>query len=331
MVFFLFAVAAAITVIAAVKLSTYADVISIKSKWGGLMVGTLLLAGATSLPEVTTSLTAVFLDNPDIAVGNVLGSNMFNLLIIAAFDLYYRKEKLFSRTDVSHAYTASLGILLALLVLAAMFIQTEISVFWIGLDTLVIFAVYIAGITFINKKTGSSDSGQEAALAVEDETSPSYAISLKHAGVGFVIAAVVILGAGSMLTITGDQIAVQTGLGSSFVGSFLIAASTSLPEAVAVLVALQLQNHNLALGSILGSNLFNVILLFVSDVGFLNGPIIAASNPVHQITAGAVSLLAAIVLFSVLRGRKKVLHFYPWPSALLIVVYFITSYFIFIF
>ncbi|SFL54049.1 sodium:calcium antiporter [Salibacterium qingdaonense] len=331
MVFFLFAVAAVITVIAAVKLSTYADVISIKSKWGGLMVGTLLLAGATSLPEVTTSLTAVFLDNPDIAVGNVLGSNMFNLLIIAAFDLYYRREKLFSRTDVSHAYTASLGILLALLVLAAMFIQTEASLFWIGLDTFVIFAVYIAGITFINKKTGNSEPGQEAAPAVEDETSPSYATSLKHAGVGFVIAAIVILGAGSMLTITGDQIAVQTGLGSSFVGSFLIAASTSLPEAVAVLVALQLHNHNLALGSILGSNLFNVILLFVSDAGFLNGPIIASSNPVHQITAGAVSLLAAIVLFSVLRGRKKDFHFYPWPSALLILVYFLTSYFIFIF
>ncbi|MGY4689526.1 sodium:calcium antiporter [Salibacterium sp. K-3] len=330
MIFFLFVAAAVITVTAAVKLSTYADVISVKSTWGGLMVGTLLLAGATSLPEVTTSLTAVFLDNPDIAVGNVLGSNMFNLLIIAAFDLYYRKEKLFSRTDVSHAYTASLGILLSLLVLAALFIRTDLSLFGIGLDSLLILSVYIAGIIFINKKTGSLPA-EEAAPAVDEEASPAYALSLKHAQAGFIIAAVVILGAGSLLTVTGDQIAVQTGLGSSFVGSFLIAASTSLPEAVAVLVALQLQNHNLALGSILGSNLFNMILLAVSDMGYFHGPIIAASNPVHQITAGAVSLLAAIVLFSVLRGRKKGVRLYPWPSALLVVLYFITSYYIFIF
>ena len=113
MIFVLFGIAALITVVTAVKLSTYADVISEKSKLGGMMVGTLLLAVATSLPEVTTSLTAVFLDNPDIAVGNVLGSNMFNLLIIAVFDLVYRKEKLFSQTSFSHVYTAVLGMFLA--------------------------------------------------------------------------------------------------------------------------------------------------------------------------------------------------------------------------
>ncbi|MFZ4450437.1 sodium:calcium antiporter [Salibacterium aidingense] len=330
MIFFFFAIAAVLTVTAAVKLSTYADVISLKSKWGGLMVGTILLAGATSLPEVTTSLTAVILDNPDIAVGNVLGSNMFNLLIIATFDLYYRKEKLFSRTDMSHAYTASLGIVLSLMVLAALFIRTDLSLAGIGLDSLFILAVYIAGIIFINKQTEKGMT-EEAEVSRSEESTPSYAISLKHAQIGFIIAAAVILAAGSLLTITGDEIAVQTGLGSSFVGSFLIAASTSLPEAVAVLVALQLQNHNLALGSILGSNLFNMILLAVSDIAYFSGPIIAASSPVHQITAGAVSLLAAIVLLSVLRGRKKVFHLYPWPSALLIVLYFITSYFIFIF
>ncbi|MDQ0298823.1 cation:H+ antiporter [Salibacterium salarium] len=330
MLFFIFALAAIFTVISAVKLSTYADVISFKSKWGGLMVGTILLAGATSLPEVTTSLTAVFLDNPDIAVGNVLGSNMFNLLIIATFDLYYRKEKLFSRTDMSHAYTASLGIMLSALALIAFFLRTDLAILGIGVDSLFILITYIVGISIINRKTKEDALAQTAAVNEENQISPSSAISLKHAQFGFLIAAIVILGSGSLLTISGDEIAVQTGLGSSFIGSFLIAASTSLPEAVAVLIALQLQNHNLALGSILGSNLFNMILLAISDIAYLSGPIIAASNQVHQITAGAVTLLAAIVLFSVLRGRKQFFRLYTWPSVLLVVVYFITSFFIFI-
>ncbi|RSL31222.1 sodium:calcium antiporter [Salibacterium salarium] len=330
MLFFVFALAAIFTVISAVKLSTYADVISFKSKWGGLMVGTILLAGATSLPEVTTSLTAVFLDNPDIAVGNVLGSNMFNLLIIATFDLYYRKEKLFSRTDMSHAYTASLGIMLSALALIAFFLRTDLAILGIGVDSLFILITYIVGISIINRKTKEDAFAQTAAVNEENQISPSSAISLKHAQFGFLIAAIVILGSGSLLTISGDEIAVQTGLGSSFIGSFLIAASTSLPEAVAVLIALQLQNHNLALGSILGSNLFNMILLAISDIAYFSGPIIAASNQVHQITAGAVTLLAAIVLFSVLRGRKQFFRLYTWPSVLLVVVYFITSFFIFI-
>ncbi|SDH71595.1 cation:H+ antiporter [Alteribacillus persepolensis] len=327
MLFVYFFIAAAITVAAAVKLSTYADVISEKSKWGGMMVGTVLLAGATSLPEVTTTVTAVSLNNPDIAVGNVLGSNMFNLLIIAVFDLCYRKEQLFSRTSISHTYTASLGIFLALMAWFAMLVKTDTAIFGIGIDTIIILAVYALGMAWINKQPNAAPVSEEEDTV--SEKSPAYALSLRHAQIGFVIAAIIILIAGSILTVTGDQIALVTGLGSSFVGSFLIAASTSLPEAIAVLIALQLQNHNLALGSILGSNLFNIILLGLSDIAYRSGPIIAASNNSHQVTAAAVTLLAAIALFSILRGRKQLFRLYTWPSALLVVLYFLSSYFIF--
>ncbi|MFC5712505.1 sodium:calcium antiporter [Thalassorhabdus alkalitolerans] len=326
MAFFLFTIAAIFTVLAAIKLSTYADVLSEKSKLGGLLVGTLLLAGATSLPEVTTSLTAVVLDNPDIAVGNVLGSNMFNLLIIAVFDLFYRKEKLFGQTSKSHAYTSSLGLFLGLMVIFALFVRTDISILGIGLDSFLILAVYIGGMVLISRVKG------EAPVQGNEEESDyhTHAISLKRAKIGFLIAAVIILLAGSVLTITGDQIAVITGLGSSFVGSFLIAASTSLPEAVSVLVALQLKNHNLALGSILGSNLFNIILLFVTDLAYQPAPILQAVSDVHMITAVAVTILSAIVLLSIFRGRKDHISFYPLPSAVLIVFYFVSSYLIFI-
>ncbi|WP_084215563.1 hypothetical protein [Jeotgalibacillus campisalis] len=63
-----------------------------KHPWadGQLLVGTLLLAGATSLPEVTTSLSAVLIGNNDNAIGNVLGSNLFNVFILACFDAVYR-------------------------------------------------------------------------------------------------------------------------------------------------------------------------------------------------------------------------------------------------
>ncbi|KIL43433.1 hypothetical protein KP77_31390 [Jeotgalibacillus alimentarius] len=110
MAFVWFLFAAVVTIYAAMKLSTYADVISTKTGMGGLLVGTLLLAGATSLPEVTTSFSAVLIGNNDIAIGNLLGSNLFNVFILACFDLYFRKKQLFLQASNDHLYTA--GILL---------------------------------------------------------------------------------------------------------------------------------------------------------------------------------------------------------------------------
>ncbi|MFC0557675.1 sodium:calcium antiporter [Halalkalibacter alkalisediminis] len=326
MVFFGFILAAIITVLAAIKLSTYADTIGEKTSLGGMMVGTLLLAGATSLPEVTTSVSAIVLDSPDIAVGNVFGSNMFNLLIIASFDLYFRKQQIFKNAERAHLYTASVGLLLAIVALLALSLKIDYTFLGIGLDIWILMAIYVLGIRLISYL--SKKHPQEP--VVEPEEYNMSAISLKRAVIGFVIAALVIMGAGTLLTVTGDQIAVITGLGASFVGSFLIAATTSLPEAVAVLVALQLRNYNLAIGSILGSNLFNILILAASDVFYQKGSIIAAVSNVHQITAAAVGILSIVILYTLIRKPRVSSFRYALPSVVLVILYFISSYLIFI-
>ncbi|KHF38816.1 sodium:calcium antiporter [Halalkalibacter okhensis] len=326
MVFLGFILAAAITVFAAIKLSTYADTIGEKTSLGGMVVGTIFLAGATSLPEVTTSVSAILLDSPDIAVGNVFGSNMFNLLIIASFDLYYRKQQIFKNAGKSHIYTASIGLLLAIVSLLALTIKIDYSFLEIGVDVWILMTVYFLGIwviSYLSKKY------PEEPVAEPEEYNLS-AIPLKRAIIGFVIAALVIMGAGTLLTVTGDQIAVITGLGASFVGSFLIAATTSLPEAIAVLVALQLRNYNLAIGSILGSNLFNILILGASDVFYRQGSIIAAVSEVHQITAAAVGILSVVILYALVRKPRESSIRYALPSVILVILYFISSYLIFI-
>ncbi|GEK57988.1 cation transporter [Marinococcus halophilus] len=325
MVFVFFFIAAVVTVIAATKLSSYSDIISEKSSLGGMMVGTLLLAGATSLPEVTTSLTAVFLDNPDIAVGNVLGSNLFNILIIAVFDIFYRRRRLFNRVSPGHTYTAGLGALLAFVTGAAFLLQLSWNIFGVGVDALALLIFYAVGIVWANRQN-------EGVIPDEEEEEvPKPNLSLRQAGIGFIIAALFTLAAGTVLTTTGDQIAVITGLGSSFIGSFLIAASTSLPEAVSVYVAMKLKNYNLALGSILGSNLFNLTLLALSDIFYRGEPIISAASRTNLVTSLGITLLAAIVFYAVLRGSKrKTPAFYLWPSITLVIVYFIASYLTFI-
>ncbi|WP_404405753.1 sodium:calcium antiporter [Jeotgalibacillus malaysiensis] len=333
MAFVWFVLAAIVTVYAAMKLSTYADVISTKTAMGGLLVGTLLLAGATSLPEVTTSLSAVLIGNNDIAIGNVLGSNLFNVFILACFDLYYRKKKLFLQASNDHLYTAGLGLLLTLLVMVALTLRIDYTILGMGIDSILIVVIYIAGISIIGRLSKSDQSlpqAEEHVTATPAKESSEFTMSVKHAVIGFIIAAIVIMGAGTVLSIMGDQIAVITGLGSSFVGSFLVAATTSLPEAVSVLVALRLKNINLAMGSILGSNIFNMLILAGSDLIYREGAIITSVSDSHLTTAIGVTILSVIAIWAVLMKKATSTFKYVLPSLLVVIVYFVSSYLIFV-
>lgn len=324
MVFVYFLLAGIVTVYASIKLSEYADVISEKTAMGGMMVGTLLLAGATSLPEVSTSFSAAAIGNADIAVGNMIGSNLFNLFILAGFDFLLRKRRILDRASRDNIYTSLLGILLTVLVMMALWLRLDIQVLGVGLDALIIAITYIIGMVVINKLP-SLDPAVEA-VTEEEPDNPSANLSPKGAIIGFIIAALIILGAGTALSITGDQIAVITGIGSSFIGSFLIAAATSLPEAIAVFVALRLNNVNMAVGAILGSNIFNMIILALSDPVYTAGPIMSEVSGATMIIATGVLIMSLLALYSLVRRNSATTFTYAVPPFIIIVVYFVASY-----
>lgn len=351
MMYFLFVVAALITVYSAIKLSTYADVLSERTSLGGMMVGTLLLAGATSLPEVTTSATAVFVNNPDIAVGNVLGSNLFNLFILAFVDLIYRKKKMMTTIHKDHTITAFIALGLTALVLVTVLFPTNVTLFGVGIESYLLVLFYFISMKLISKPSddiseanavihGSTSDHENDETAASREITNAHelneayhtrAISVRRAKIGFVIFAIVIFVTGSLLTIAGNQIAITTGISSSFIGSFLIAGATSLPELVTVLVAVQLLNYNLAVGNILGSNIFNLLILAFTDFLYRGGSILSAASPVTAITALAVITLNIVVIASIIfwQVKGKVKFGYTFPSILLIIVYGVSSYLIF--
>ncbi|MFD1362088.1 sodium:calcium antiporter [Lentibacillus salinarum] len=328
MVFVWFLLAAAVTVYTARKLSQYADVISEKTAMGGMLVGTILLAGATSLPEVTTSFSAVIIDNIDIAVGNMLGSNLFNVFILAAFDLYYRRNRLLHLASSNHKYTAFLGLFLMVLVSLALILRMNGTILGIGVGAWLVLAVYIVGMAVISKMPSPPVSETET-KELDAAPAKSRSIPVKRAVIGFIIAAIFILGAGSLLSITGDKIAAVTGMGSSFIGSFLIAATTSLPEGVSVFSALRLKNVNLAIGAILGSNMLNMVILALSDVIYREGSILADASGSHLLSAIGGSLLVAVIIWSFMRKRSESVWRYSIPSIITVIGYFVVQYLIF--
>jgi len=319
MVYIVFLLAAAIVVAAAIYLNQFGDVISKKSSLSGAVVGTFLIAGATSLPELTTSLTAVYIDNPDIAVGNMLGSNVFNLFILAVVDLIYRKKRLFQKVNrKANIPSALFGFLFLTIIIFALFMPGSIEFFGVGLEMFIIIILYFVAMKFV-----SSDD-------TEGESVPTKDYSLKTAVFGFIIAALVVFASGSVLSIAGDQLAKATGMNASFVGSFLIAASTSLPELVTVLAAFKLANYNMAIGSILGSNLFNIQLLVLTDVLYRKGAILEAVDTSHIFIAGLGLLMTLVIVYLLLRPANVLNKWrYMAPSFIITVLYIVVSYVLF--
>ena len=113
MVWLQLAVCLVVIGIAGWRLSRYGDILAEKTGLSASWIGLILLATATSLPELATGISAVTAANaPDIAAGDVLGSTVFNLLILVVLDAFYRRESLYTRAAQGHILSAALGALL---------------------------------------------------------------------------------------------------------------------------------------------------------------------------------------------------------------------------
>jgi cation:H+ antiporter len=300
---------AAVIVVAGTFLSKYADAIADLTGLGRLLVGSVLLAGATSLPELTVDISAIRLGAADMAVGDIVGSSLMNLLILALLDLsHHSRGRMFSKQAAAHALSGSLAAaltaILGLGLLTAKALQPY-SILGIGPATILMLLAYVLGVRliFLDQRMAKNTALETGA----DAHSNSPKLTLASAGVGFAVCAIVILIAGPFLAHAADSLAEKTGLGGTFVGTTLVAFSTSLPELVSSFAALRLGAHDLAIGNIFGSNAFNMILLAPLDMAH-PGSLLAAVSTGHAITCIAVILATQVAVMGQLyRAESK------WP------------------
>lgn len=304
-VILLFALCAGVIVASGTRLSYYGDVIAERSGLGQAWVGVVAMASVTSLPELVTGVSAAWIGAPDIAVGDVVGSCLFNLLILGLLDLA-TPVPILNRLRPVHVLSAALGALL-LCVLAVAILTAPRWPSWagVGLATPVLGLGYAAAVRAVFRYERRHDQ-----LADDAPLPAKYAhLTLRRALVGYAVAGAVLVGAAANLPRLGVALAEATGLEQSFVGTSLIAVSTSLPELVVSLAAVRLGAWDLAAANVLGSNLFNVAILAVDDVAFRQGPLLAVASPAHAVTAVGAAAMSLLVLAglvvrpSPLRGR----------------------------
>ncbi|PTQ12186.1 cation transporter [Sphingomonas oleivorans] len=291
-------------------------------------IGLVLLATATSLPELFTGISAVAAAGaPNIAVGDALGSCVFNLLLLVLLDALSRDEPVYRRVDQGHILTAAFGIILIGFVGAFLLIgrgALDIRLGHVSIYTPFLILLYFVAMRaafFYERRAGTiaftGEKGTETGLA---------------GAVGrYLAAASIVVGAGVWLPFAGLEIAEVMGWRASFVGTLFIAAATSLPELVVIVAALRLGAVDMAVANLLGSNLFDVLVIAIDDIAYTDGSLLASASPAHAGSAFAAVIMSGIVIVALLyRPGARFLGIIGWISLSLLVVYLLSSYAIYL-
>ncbi len=325
-----FAVCVALITVAGYRLSIYGSVIADRTGMGATVVGLVLLATVTSLPELITGVSAVTLaDAPDIAIGSLMGSCVFNLALLDVLDFLYREESVYSKAHQGHVLSAGFGIVVVGFTGFCVLEGAEgilPTLGYIGIYSPVIVVSYLLAM-----RTVFRYERDHRAEFVEEATETMPPFTLQQALIRYAIAALVVIAAGAWLPVVGNQMADAMGWNQSFVGTLLIAFATSAPELVVTVAALRVGALNMAIGNLLGSNLFNIAIVSVVDVLYLKGPILSKVSSVHAVSAMSAMVMTGIFIIGLFyRARTRLYRTVGWASLMLFTVYLLNSYILFI-
>jgi cation:H+ antiporter len=312
------AIAAGVILWAASYMAGAADVIAIRTGLGRTFVGVVMLATATSLPELGIGVTSIAaLGEPDLAVGDAFGSNLFNLLIIGLLDFFWRDGPLLNRVSSSAVLVGALGILVIGIAATTIFAHqgsTFANDFVLSPLSVVLLLTFAAAMYILYRSEQNGENSEE-----EDEPTQSLGRAFGIYG----ISAAVVVVAAVWLAFVGDSLAAELGLQRSFIGTQFLALSTSLPELAASIAAIRLGAPELAISNLLGSNLFNMgFILFIDDAVYVDGPIWEVVASVHVFTALAGILMTAVVIIALMtqeRGRPG--RFFTFEAVMLVALY----------
>lgn len=313
-----FAFSTIITVLAANYLAKYGDVIALRTRLGGMFVGTLLISGATSLPELLTAINSIEQNVPDLTVGNIFGSAMFNMLVLALLDIAFRNQRILRRVAASHALSGGLAVLLTGMAVFFILAEIDVRIGWLGIDSLLLIVMYIMGAWFI-RSSNNLESSPEAELTKEEAGALP---GLTFAGVGFAIAAGVLVVVTPMLVHSAAGIAEITGLGAGFIGVALVAVVTSLPEVVTTFAAARIGAYDMAVGNLFGSNIFNIFALGLTDLFYTRGSFLVDIDNQAMVMAGLLGLiLTCLGMIGNLAQMERRIFFVEIDALMILLVY----------
>ncbi|HEY40357.1 MAG TPA: sodium:calcium antiporter [Dehalococcoidia bacterium] len=330
MVWLKFVASLVIILFAGTKLARYGDALAEKTRLGQIWIGLVLLAFITSVPELSTGIGAVTLVSdkslaPDLAIGTIMGSCIFNILIIAWLDMIHRREPVLTTASPNHMKSVLMGIILIGLAALSIFGGDRISglaLGWLGVPSIVVIIVYLIGVrwTLRSARVTQATSPQVSHEQYRD-------MGMREVWIKFILASGAVIGSGIWLALIGEEIANATGLGASFVGSLFLAVSTSMPEIALTTAAVRIGAVDMAVADVTGANMINIAKIFIIDIFYTDGSILASVSK-SQITTALVAIGMSLVVLVGLRfcQRRKTFRVISWYGVVLIALYIYGAY-----
>ena len=266
-----------------------ASKVAVKLKVPLIVIGLTIVAFGTSAPEAAISITSACQDNAGIAVGNVIGSNIMNILIILGISALFAVLPV-KKTTFRYEIPFVVFITVVLLLLG---LDGNVSFF----DALVLVGLFVAFFVYLIflAKKGEGGGEDEVAPLTEKDTVPKMIL--------FILLGLAMIVFGSDFTVTGaTKIAEAIGVDSRLIGLTIVAFGTSLPELVTSITAAKKNAADIAVGNIIGSNIFNI--LFVLGIAGLVSPNPIAFQPVFIIDAIVAVFSAVLLWFCVFKDKK---------------------------
>lgn len=307
----LFLFLAGLTVFLSFRLSYYADLLNKTTNISGVFIGGILLAGITSLPELVTCLSSIFLNNPYLAIGDILGSNFFNIAMMCFFDILFIKTMFYNYTKNRYYLIYVLLILNYLIMYLFMGGTFNLEIFNIGLPSFIIIITYI----FYLKN------------AKEEETKKEVITTKEHVLLKFFLVGLFMVIVSILLTLVVNLIAGKNpNVASSFIGAILLGITTSMPEVITFIALVKMKSFDLALSDIIGSNLFNLLILAIGDIFLKNKEIyyFVDKESMFLLIFGLILTILSFYQNNRKVVKNKLIYIVPSLIGVLLYIYYIT-------
>lgn len=330
-----FLLSAVVLVRSSFDLARNADQIVARTRLTAVFVGGIFMAVATSLPEAVTGVAATLDGSPDLAVGDLFGSSMANMAILAILDLSYRGS-VWPSVGLDHARVGSLAIVLTGLAVLGVLDPDIVQVGPVGLMPLAIAAIYVAALAWFRRSPSSLRAlgpvtPPDPADDASSEESGGHSVGLRGTrgkGVGsvalrFGLAALVILVSAPLVATSSREIAIRSGVSETFVGVALLAVTTSLPELIASSAALRIGSYDLAVGNLFGSNAANMAMLVFVDLAYGSGSVLGAVSPAQAVAGVGAMVMMALAIAAIVHGSETRIWRLEPDAAVLLLTYIV--------
>lgn len=292
----LFVVAGIVIVLTGARISRLGDDIARITGIGAAFVGAIVVAGATSLPELATTGIAVAQGSVRLAIGDLFGTLTINMALLAVAVLVFRETDVLGSVGPESAVSAAIAVVLCAIAAIGAFAGGTTAPLWLGWASIAIAVAYASGVRIQRRSATKSERGEQ--------TDPG---SLRKLGFSFAVASVVLVAAAYALVISARQIAQQLGVSESFVGAAFVALTTSLPETTVAFAAFRREAYAIGVGALMGSNAFDVLIIVPLDVLQGAGSILAEADESARVSMLFAILLMTLVVVGILdRGDRRI-------------------------